>query len=320
MKKKLIITVIVCCMTSIAPMISSCSLDDDGMSFPDGQGATETIDSIGFKPGTHAEFKYYYDQNGRVAKYRIGTPWSNSSVGSDTVCFDYRSDRIMMDMVAARRLNNSPVYKVHCRGTFYVKGGKVVCFVTFDPDTNYKDSVLCQYDGGRLAKSVTYTRYGDIDSDIYPYSLKYTKQFHWENGNLTGMKMTNHESTVWETTITYGSHPLTALLPDLVINDINDRGNTYLVVLANMGYFGPLPANEITSIQTVRTYSYFQQIKNIQIAYNYDAEGLPTTYNSHFQYWYNELAHPDADNNMIEETKLLAQEMNMQYFVKWNAQ
>lgn len=114
---------------------------------------------------------------------------------------------------------------------------------------------------------------------------------------------------------------MTVLLPDLTLNNINDRGYTFLTVLANMGYFGQLPANEISSIKEVSSFGYFQNVRSMEIAYNYDADGLPTTYDTHFQLWKNELPHLDADNNMTEEQTHLVQELKMQgFYVLWEAQ
>ncbi len=288
------LTVIALNMALIACSADSERTDDTNS---DCYAAESLIDSIGFIPTDPATFKFYYDQEGRVTKYRMNTAYSNTVLGSDTVTFDYKDGAIVMQMRLLKfAFNGYAPYKEPSTGTFYLRNGLISCSVILNTGTHYKDSVVYQYDQGRLASFKAYRTHIDLATK---YDLNYVMQTKWTGGNLTGMTgLDGNGDLTYEVTYTYGEHPLRALLPYLTFDYMLDNDKTYISVLANMGLFGKLPEKELLATNIVCPQRRLRY--EGKFVFQYDTQGLPLMYEVYQDTWYKGTHYDEATQETIE--------------------
>lgn len=264
--------------------IAGCSDEQTDGTIPskNNWGAKERIDSIVWRPEDPAVFKFDYNLENKVKAYKIETARSNIA-GPDSVTFDYLPEKITARMSFLKETSWGGLVKQKTTGTFYLHDGKIVCASLPICDTELiRDSIIYHYDGDKLSNYEVYEV--NIRNTESPGTLCYVQNFSWNNDDLVSMSAIKDSETIYETSFTYNTNTLTALLPYMSFEYLLDSNRTYISVLANMGFFGVLPKHELTEIVVTRKETDYRY--QVQIDYHYGTDGLPLTYDFHHTEWY----------------------------------
>ena len=273
-------------MCSMCMILAGCSSEDDGGAVAplENNGATARMDSISYLPGDPAVFKFNYDSEYKVKNYWMEQGWSNY-FGADSVVFSYQPDKIVATMSFLDEVGFGMRDKQKTTATFYLHGGRIVgASIPIDNRENMRDSIVYHYNAGRLANYDVYERGIRDDSESSAFFC-YTQNLKWQGDDLISMTAVKDSETLYETSFTYSSHTLTALLPYMSFEYLLDSKRTYMSVLANMGYFGVLPQHELTDILIIKMRDVKQKYQ-LQIDYQYGSNGLPSGYDYHYWNWY----------------------------------
>lgn len=226
------------------------------------------LDSVTY--GNEVLMAMDYDKQGRVTLLTEANGYHNV-VGYDSTYFSYPD---AATIVVDRSWLYETTWYHFCRkkshSTFRLKNGLVSQTVTaYYPYISMADSIVYEYTGKQLKNRAFYRKYLEGD-----FNLEETCEYRWTGDNLTAIYAVSPDA-YYNYTVSYDySDTLCRAIPPYASVEFISRdpyhkvdgGSTFLVELANMGYYGDIPANQIRQV-TIDYVSGSQYLMSFEYAH-----------------------------------------------------
>ena len=222
--------------------LASCG-DDDGADEKYAPTRQEQLlDSITL--GNEAILKMTYDSQRRATSLLTGNGFQDY-FGYDSVMFSYPDPQtILVERSQVETLLWNMRTRRTYRSVFHLSDGLITSGKMDVSGTDVlKDSMTCEYSGGRLQSQTLYECFGDR------VTLVCRRTFAWDDQDLSVVTAQDNEGQPY-CTIRYAYQPTVAkaLLPCMSADYVEDNHKAYLTVLAAMGYFGAVSRDMVHEI------------------------------------------------------------------------